>query len=139
MDIKQTEKYIETISLENNLDLVMTFICKHIAGDRCQVTIEAAIEVEVKDEYFNKKELSDLSTDYVKSLLGNTTSFTYSKVRNFIAEDKKENLFEELKQQFMDSSLNYISSDLFPVRLIKRNFMIAQKEDMIRQKREALQ
>ena len=95
------------------------------------------IDVEIKEDYFKDQVLSNLDIKTVRFLLGGKTSFTYRKTRNFIAEDEKQKIFDELKQQFLDSSFPYISSNSFPAKLIKRNFVLAEKNEMIRLQREA--
>ncbi len=137
MDLEQYKEISEKNRLENNLELVIFSRFKHTAGDRCQVTFEAAIDLDIKADYFKDQALNNLDIKKVTSILGNKTSYSYSKTRNFIAEDEKEKIFEELKQQFLDNSLSYISSASFPAKLIKRNYAIAEKEEMIRLQREA--
>ena len=137
MNRKENRALIEKDRLKNNLDLVIYFRYRATAGDRCQVTFEAEIDVEIKEDYFKDQVLSTLDIETVRSLLGGKTSYIYSKTRNFIAEGEKQKIFNELKQQFLDSSFPYISSDSFPAKLIKRNYVLAEKDEMIRLQREA--
>ncbi|MGD9160465.1 MAG: hypothetical protein PVG39_18760 [Desulfobacteraceae bacterium] len=136
MDMEEKKELSEKITLENKLELVIFSRYKHTAGDRCQVTFEAGADVEIKEDYFKDQALNNLDIKNVRSILGEKTSYLYSKTRNFIAEDEKDKIFEDLKQQFLDNILPYISSPSFPAKLIKRNYAIAEKEDMIRQQRE---
>lgn len=137
MNSEEYKEINEEKKLKNGLKLVISSRYKHIAGDRCQVTLEAEIDIEVKEEYFRDKAPTGMDFSGVRSLIGDRTSYNYSKTRNFIDEAEKEKIFEELKQQFLENSLDYISSDPFPVKLIKRKYAIAQKEEMIRLQREA--
>jgi len=138
MSKANNRKIFEKKKLNNNLDLMMSFQSIHTAGDRYQVTFESVIDVEIKEDYINDDILSELKPENVRRLLGKKTTFKYSKTRNFVAEDEKADILEDLKQQFLDINLGYLSSPMFPVKLIKRNYMIAQKEDMIRARRDAL-
>lgn len=135
--IEEKKELFEKNTLKNNLLLVTLSSFKHTAGDRCQVTFKAEIDVEIKEDYFIEQSLVNLDIDSVKKLLGKKTSYSYSKTRNFIQENEKNKIFEELKQQFLDNNLPYISSSSFPAKLIKRNYMIAEKEENIRRQREA--
>lgn len=137
MDFKEYRGISERIKLENGLNLTILFHCKHTAGDRCQVIFEAGIDVQIKEEYFKDQSLDKLDINSVKTLLGEKISYHYSKIRNFISEDAKDIIFEELKQQFLDNNLPYISSPSFPAKLIKRNYILAEKEESIRLQREA--
>ena len=128
---------VEKNILENNLELLIYCRFKHTAGDRCQVTFEAEINVQIKEDYLKDQGLNNLDKVNVRSLLGDKTSYRYSKTRNFIAEDEKGKLFEDLKQQFLDTNIAYLSSPSFPVKLIKRNYILAQKEEIFRLNKEA--
>ncbi len=135
--MKRNKEPFEKKRLKNNLDIVMYFHNKYTAGDRCQVTFEAEIDVEIKGEYFINQALDAVDIDTVRSLLGNMVSYSYRKTRNFVEEKNKNKIFEELKWQFLENSLDYISSLSFPAKLIKRKYLLAQKDEMIRLQREA--
>jgi hypothetical protein len=137
MEMKENKEPSEKRTLENNLELLVFSRFNHTAGDRCQVNLESRIDVDIKKEYFEDRSLNNLDIKRVKSILGERTSYSYSKTRNFIAEDEKGEIFEELKQQFLETNLAYISSPSFPAKLIRRNFLVAEKEEMIRRRREA--
>ena len=137
VDMGKSKELFEKKQLENNLELIIFQHYKHTAGDRCQVTFEALIEVAIKEEYFKSLEPGYPDFNKVTAILGDKTSYRYSKVRNFISENDKDKVFEDLKRQFLDNNLKYISSPSFPVKLIKRNFVIAEKEEIIKKRREA--
>ncbi len=136
-DLVESKELSEKKRLNNNLDLVIYFRYKPIAGDRCQVTFEAEIDVEIKEDYFKDRVLNNLDINRVRSLLGDKTVLYYRKTRNFIALDEKDKIFDDLKQQFLDSDLDYISSPSFPAKLIKRNYILAQKDETNRLNKEA--
>ena len=136
MNIKEKKELFEKIKLKNGLDLIILVLYKHTAGDRCQVTFEAEIDVKINEEYLKDQSLGNLDITNIKNLLGEKTSYLHSKTRNFISEAEKDIIFEGLKQQFLDNNLPYISSPSFPAKLIKRNYILAEKEDRIRLQRE---
>ena len=136
-DLEEFKELFEKKRLNNDLDLVIYFLYKHIAGDRCQVTFEAEIDVEIKEDYFKDQVLNNLDINSVRSLLGEKTTYNYRKTRNFIAVDEKDKVFDDLKQQFLNSDLGYISSPSFPVKLIKRNYILAQRDETNRLNKEA--
>jgi hypothetical protein len=137
MNHEEYREISEKNRLENGLELIIFSHFIHTAGDRCQVTFEAVIDMDIKEEFFKDQALNDLDMNKVVSILGDKTIYRYVKTRNFIAEDEKEKIFGELKQQFLDNTLPYISSQSFPAKLIKRNYTTAEKEEMIRRQREA--
>lgn len=136
MNNKNSEKIFERTELDNGLELKISFKSIYTAGDRYQVVFKAAIDVEIKDSYFNDEVLIDLNPGNARKLLGDKTSFNYSKTRNFIAEDEKDSLLKDMKDQFVESSIAYLSSQAFPMKLIKRNYIKAEQEEMIRLKKE---
>lgn len=137
MNMDKSKELFEKKILNNNLELVIYAHYKHTAGDRFQITFEAEVNVDIDEEYFKDIALDNLDIYKVISMLGDKTSYRYSKTRNFIPADQKARVFEELKQQFLDNNLAYISLPSFPSRLIKRNYLTAEKEEMIRIQREA--
>ena len=136
-DLEELKELFEKKRLDNDLDLVINFRYKRIAGERCQVNFEAEIDVEIKEDYFKDHVLKNLDINSVRYLLGEKTSYNYRKTRNFIAVDEKDKVFNALKQQFLDSALGYISSPSFPVKLIKRNCILAQIDETNRLNKEA--
>ena len=48
-DLEEFKELFEKKRLNNNLDLVIYFIYKHIAGDRCQVTFE--LDISIRHQY----------------------------------------------------------------------------------------
>ena len=136
-DLEEFKELFEKKRLDNDLDLVIYLFYERIAGDRCQVTFEAEIDVEIKEDYFKNQVLNNTDINSVRSLLGENTSYKYRKTRNFIAVNEKEKVFDDLKQQFLDSGLGYISSPAFPVKLIKRNYILAQRDETNRLNKEA--
>ena len=136
MNNKNNEKIFEKKKLANGLYLMMSFKSIYTAGDRYQVVFRAAVDVEIKDSYFNYEVLIDLNPSNARKLLGDKTSFEYSKTRNFVAEDEKDSLLKDMKDQFLESSITYLSSQAFPMKLIKRNYIKAEQEEMIRLKKE---
>ena len=80
-DLGELNELLEKKRLNNDPDLVIYFHYKHIAGDRCQVTFEAEIDVEIKEEHFKDQVLNNPDINSVRSLLGEKTSYNYRKTR----------------------------------------------------------
>lgn len=134
---KMTEgNLFEKIRLKNGLDARMYDRSRHTAGDRCQVIFEVRIDVDLKPEYFSSPPLSALTLEEARSILGNKTSYHYQKERNFIAEDKKMAVLENMKTDFLDTNLQYLSSPEFPPRLIKKNYKDAHAKMLLKKKQQ---
>ena len=130
-------KFFEKIRLKNGLEARMCHKSRHTAGDRCQVTFEVRIDVDLKPEYFSSPILSNLTLEEARSLLGNVTAYNYQKERNFISEDQKMAVLEKMKADFLDTNLRYLSSPGFPARLIKKNYKDAHAKMLLRKRQEA--
>lgn len=125
VDYVMEAKSISTISLENGLTLEMFDQSRPVAGDRWLVSFEARIEVEVKPEYLTDKQMPNVSFEHIRAVLGDTVFYRYEKVRNFIDETEKDEVFSSLKEHFLSTNLGYLSSPGFPHRLIIRKYLEA--------------
>jgi hypothetical protein len=113
---------IENITLKNGLILQMFDLSKNVAGNRWLVSFEARIEVEVKPEYFAGHHPSAVPFENIRALVGNKAIYHYKKERNFIDEKEKDEVLNRLKVTFLDTSLGYLSSTVFPRKLILRKY-----------------
>ncbi len=122
------EKLIDKIKLENGLTLEVYDRSRSVAGDRWLVSLIARIEVEVRPEYFQGQHTPDLPFDDVRAAVGDKATYRHEKTRNFIAETKKDEVFEGLKERFLAASLTYLSSPDFPRKLILMQYQRARGE-----------
>ena len=121
-------KLIENIRLENGLIVQMFDLSRHVAGDRWQVSFEARIEVKVKPEYFFAHNPPTVPFENIRSILGEKTTFRYKKERNFIEGEKKDAVLNGLKERFLETSLGYLSSPEFHLKLILKRYQDAYSE-----------
>ncbi|MDY6951751.1 MAG: hypothetical protein SWE60_09575 [Thermodesulfobacteriota bacterium] len=119
------EKLVEMMPLENGLTLEFYDASKHVAGDRWLVSMVARIEVDPKPEYFTGQDSADLLLDDITAAIGEKTVYRYEKIRNFIPETEKDDVFKGLKQRFLDANLRYLSSPEFPGKLILKKYQEA--------------
>ena len=129
-------KLYEMRKLKNGLALEMFFISKPVAGDRCQVVFEAQVDIELTEGYFGDKALSEIGFRNARTLLGKKVTFNYQKIRNFISNNEKENVFESLRDAFISASLSYLSSSDFPARVIEKKYNEARSKTALLEKRK---
>ena len=120
------EKLVDIISLENGLTLELYDSSRRVAGDRWTVSVVARIEVGVKREYFEGQDSLYALLDDIRAAVGKKTTYRYEKARNFIAENEKDQIFEGLRQRFLDANLRYLSRPEFPRKLILKKYQEAQ-------------
>ena len=127
-DHAMNEKLIDKIKLENGLTLELHDRSRPVAGDRWLVSFIARIDVEVRPEYFESEHSPDVAFDDVRAAVGDKVTYRHEKTRNFIAETKKDEVFEGLKERFLAASLTYLSSPDFPRKLILMQYQQARGE-----------
>ena len=113
------------MGLDNGLTLEVFDNSRCVGGDRWLVSFEARIEVEVKPEYFEDRHKTDVPFEDIRAVLGEKVTYRYEKVRNFVAENEKDEVFTGLRKHFLWTNLGYLSSTNFPQRLILRRYQDA--------------
>lgn len=116
------EKPIHKITLDNGLTLELYDRSRPVAGDRWLVSFVARLEVELKREYFEGPSTPDVSFEEIREAVGDNAHYHHEKTRHFIAETEKDEVFEGLKERFLDANLVYLSSPDFPLKLILRQY-----------------
>jgi hypothetical protein len=124
-------KRIDTIKLKNGLVLELLDHSRRIAGDRWLIYFEALIEVEVKPEYFQGQNALSIPFEEIRTAVGEKVIFRHEKIRNFVPETEKDDVFKELKERFLSTSLGYLSSPMFPSRLILRKYQNARQQGLV--------
>lgn len=129
-------RLIKKIILENGLPLEMFDCSRPVAGDRWQIVFEIRIEVALRPEYFSDTSLSDVAFEDALSLLGDSTVYHYRKERNFIAEQEKKTVLENMETDYLEANLGYFSSPEFPAGLIQGNYQKARSQMLLLEKQE---
>jgi len=127
-------RLIGKMPLENGLTLELYDRSRIVAGDRWLVSFAVRLEVPVVPEYFIGDDSTDVSLEAVMKAVGDKAVYQFEKERNFISEDKKQDVFDGLKQLFLDANLGYLSSRNFPSRLILRQYGLAVGSSLNRQR-----
>ena len=116
------EKLVKTINLKNGLNLDILDSSRKIAGDRWQVVMTVRMDIPVKMLAPANGEHTVLNVDEVISLLGENAQFEQKKERNFIDENRKDDVFNNLIDSFSYHSIDYVSNPDFPKRCILRQY-----------------
>ena len=116
------DKLIKTVDLKNGLRLEVVDNSRRIAGDRWQVVMTVLIDIPVKMLATVDGEQHDLNIEEVISLIGENVRFEQKKERNFIDENRKNDVFNGLIDSFFFSSIDYVSNPDFPKRYILRQY-----------------
>ena len=92
---------LETIMLQNGLELCIYDGSRVIAGDRWLVSLTARMEIPVDQ-------------DEMKTVLGDRIIFEKKMERHFISHDEKPKLLSEIKSSLMDAITKYLALPDFP-------------------------
>ena len=120
------EKLIKTLGLENGLQLNVYDASKKLVGDRWLVSLIIRMDVPVAEALKKNSRESMENIDEIKNLLGDSVLFENKREKIFVDTVEKEMVFKELFDLFMNSSLKYLSKEIFPKQYILKMY----KEEM---------
>jgi hypothetical protein len=112
------EKLIKTLDLENGLKLDVYDASRKLVGDRWLVSLIVRMDVPVTEALKTNGRQSTESIDEIKDMLGDSVMFEKKREKIFVDTAAKETVFKELCDMFLNSSLNYLSKEIFPKRYI---------------------
>jgi len=108
----------DKIELSNGLTLELLDRSRKIAGDRWVVSFAARVEIDVNPGSLVGDEFSEDQLKGIQALAGEKACYNYETQRNFVADTKKDEILNELRERFLDTNLEYLSSPVFPKKLI---------------------
>ncbi|TFG38273.1 MAG: hypothetical protein E4H39_00730 [Syntrophobacterales bacterium] len=105
---------VKEIPLSNKLVLEVWDHSRIIAADTTKVELSLKIKVAVKEEYFDNPGHFEMVT----KAFGEEIVYEYRKERSFVNNNKKETIFNELLEDFTQSTLPYLDKPNFPSRFV---------------------
>ncbi len=108
----------DKIELSNGLTLRLLDRSRKIAGDRWFVSFAARVDIDMDPEYLAGDDLSEDQIKGIQALAGEKACYNYENQRNFVADAEKDAMLKELRERFLDANLKYLSSPIFPKKLI---------------------
>lgn len=105
---------IITILLENGLILLIYDESKKIAGDRWHISLTARIEISTNQIQFTSLDLE--KRPEVIQTIGGQINFEKKLIRNFVADNEKEEIVSELCESFLKNTRSYLSHQQFAER-----------------------
>jgi ubiquinone biosynthesis protein Coq4 len=120
------EKLIKTLDLENGLQLNVYDASRKLVGDRWLVSLIIRMDVPVAKALKKNNRESMEHIDEIMDMLGDSVLFEKKREKIFVDTRKKEIVFKELYDTFLNSSLNYLSKEIFPKQYVLKMY----KEEM---------
>ena len=129
----QMRTVIERGKLENGMELVLYDSSRIIAGDRWLVELLCEAHIPIPESSWERTpgEDAELLPD-IRKMLGGELVYSSSRKRNFVEEEKKDEILQELKRQLHDSAFEYLSRPQFPLRLFQKQYKDCRRKIMIR-------
>lgn len=121
-------KLIRTVGLENHLRLEFYDHSRKIAADRWFVRVTAKVEIQVDDALAASDDLPDVSADEIKEKIGETVVFENKLERNFIEDQEKDAVVENLTDSFVFNARSYLALPEFPRRFVLRQYQTLRRE-----------
>ena len=125
-ELNMKEKLIKTLDLKNGLQLNVYDASRKLVGDRWLVSLIVRMDVPVAGALKKNNRESMENIDEIKDVLGDSVLFEKKREKIFVDTRKKEIVFKELYDSFLNSSLNYLSKEIFPKQYILKMY----KEEM---------
>lgn len=125
-------RIIRQIDLSNGLRVTFHDCSQAIVGDRSQVRLLITIPIAVKPaEFETKVEKPEALRRFVEKM-GGCVEFQTSQTRNFISNDKKASLLQQMTEEFLRTNIRYLSHPEFPTRYVLKRFSEWEREDGIK-------
>lgn len=116
------EDLIKTLDLENGLQLNVYDASRKLVGDRWLVSLIVRMDVPVTEVLRKNSRQTIESINEIKGMLGDSVLFEQKRERIFVDTAEKETVLKELCDMFLNSSLNYLSKDIFPKQYILKKY-----------------
>ena len=102
---------------------------REIAGDRWLVELVGEMEVPVSETFWAAVRESDGDLlDCVRKEIGNRIHFSVSRVRNFVDQEEKQTVLDEMVRRFEENIMHYLDSPDFSQKLFVKNFNEAREK-----------
>ena len=125
------EELIKTLDLENGLQLNVYDASRKLVGDRWLVSLIVRMDVPVTDALEKNSRQPMESIDEIKDVLGDSVMFEQKRERIFVDSAEKETVFKELCDMFLNSSLDYLSKEIFPEQYILKTYREEVKKNSL--------
>ncbi|MDH3357227.1 MAG: hypothetical protein OEM06_07190 [Desulfobacteraceae bacterium] len=130
------EKLIKTIDLENGLQLNLYDGSRKLVGDRWLVSLIVRMDIPVTEALKKDSRQLTESIGEITDVLGDSVLFEMKREKIFIDKTKKETAFKELCDMFLNSSLNYLSKEIFPKQYILKTYKEEVKKSLLNASRD---
>ena len=117
-----SERTLFSHRLENNLELLCIDQSKKIAADRWTVCVSMRVPIPIEKEWFVNDPVDDDKLTQLRRYLGREVIFEQKKVRNFVSDNQKKRILDEICTSIQETLIPYLNRDAFPGKYILKRF-----------------
>ncbi len=121
------DKLIKTIVLGNGLILEIYDQSREIAGDRWLVKMAAKIDIPIDRLHLGDGLNKQVSLNSLKESFDNFIRYEQKRERNFVGDQQKDTVFNDLVTSFLTSTREYLSHPNFAARYAVREYLRQQQ------------
>ncbi len=122
-------KLIKSIDLENDMQLNLYDASVKLAGDRWLVSLIVRMKIPVKNVLTKEAVQSAEQVDEIEKVLGKSIRYEQKRERIFIDEALKEDVLKELCDNFITSTVRYLSKKEFPTQYVLKKYGEMKKKE----------
>lgn len=111
---------IESIDLDNGERLDIIDKSRMIARDTCLVMLIFRIKIEIKKKLIEK--IPKFTEDNLRETLGEYVIYEATHERNFINDNKKEQVIKEVRDSFLNTNMKYLSHPDFSHKYVIKKY-----------------
>ena len=123
------EKPIETISLENGLNLEIYDLSRPLAGDRWLVRLEARVDVDFEEKAFESIEDQDRIVSVLRGIYGVKVPYQYIQEKPFVDKGDREEVLQQFITNVRESQVPYLGHPDFSRRFLLSRYRDLKKKD----------
>ena len=121
------DKLIKTIVLGNDLILEIYDQSREIAGDRWLVKMAAKIDIPIDHLHLGDGLNKQVNLNSLKQSFDNFVRYEQKRERNFVGDQQKDSVFNDLVTSFLTSTREYLSHPSFAARYAVREHLRRQQ------------
>lgn len=111
---------VETMELSNGETLEIYDASRQISQDAWLVTLIFRITIDLRKKNFNATD--GTTEENIRKSLGDTIIYEIKRERNFIKNQVKDHVLNEVKESFIKTNLKYLSHPSFAVKFALKRY-----------------
>jgi len=122
---------ISSHALQNGLTLKFMDESRKIAADRWIVRVCVTIDIPVDIKWFEESAMDDVHFDRITERLGENVVFRQKKERNFVSDDQKSQVVQEICERTLEMGRGYMGRDSFAAKYILKRYADRQQQSAL--------